>query len=350
MCLESRDVDSENSIRAKFFGRKKEMQRLSMHLDNLTHGQGALVMIVGEPGIGKTRTAEAFEVGARDLGIDVFWGRCYEGEGAPLYWPWIQILRHYLSLYEDEEISGHAGHGLPAIASVVSGFAIRFPGLPELPAIEDPISSRFRFFDSLSTLFVALAKIKPIVLILDDLHWADASSLLFLEFINHNISGSPIAIVGTCRDSELSRTHPLFETLGALMRVDVFDRVALRGLTLEDVRDMLSEVYDISERELSRVAEEIHERTEGNPFFVAEVLRLMREEAGASVSNSIRDAILPRTRVPEGIFEAIGRRLNRLSDGSTALLAPAAVVGREFHLEVMRRLIPDIDEQNGKPR
>ncbi|MBI3303681.1 MAG: AAA family ATPase [Deltaproteobacteria bacterium] len=163
-----------------FVGREREMEELRAGLEGAFGGRGRLFLLAGEPGIGKTRLAEEFATVARQRGAQVLWGQCWEGEGAPAFWLWVQIVRSYVQHYSPDALAAEMGAGAADIAQVVSEVKERLPGLPGPPEIE-PTQARFRFFDSLTTFLKNAGSRQPLVLILDDLHWADTPSLLLLS-------------------------------------------------------------------------------------------------------------------------------------------------------------------------
>src|SRR5262245_60168345 len=165
-----------------FVGREREMAALRANLEDAFTGCGRLVLLVGEPGIGKTRTAHELAAHARLQGAQVFTGRCYEGDGAPPFWPWVQIVRAYLHDCDLDTLRADLGTGAVDIADVLSEVRKRLPQLPTAPTMESA-HTRFRFFDSFTTFLRNVAHRKALVLILDDLHWADTSSLLLLQFL-----------------------------------------------------------------------------------------------------------------------------------------------------------------------
>ena len=188
-----------------------------------------MVTLVGEPGIGKTRTSMELATYASLRHAQVLWGRCYEGQGAPSYWPWVQAIRSYVRERDPERLRSEMGTGAADIAEIVSDVSDRLPGLPAPPSLE-PEQARFRLFDSITAFLKSAGRSQPLVLILEDLHWADQPSLLLLEFVARELAGARILIIGTYRDMELSRRHPLSQTLGELTRERLFQRVLLRGL------------------------------------------------------------------------------------------------------------------------
>jgi DNA-binding CsgD family transcriptional regulator len=204
---------------------------------------------------------------------------------------------------------------------------------PAMP--DDPRQAQFRFFDSVTTLLITASSRRPLVIILDNLHWADPSSLSLLEFLAQELSASHLLVVGTYRDVGVSRGQSLFHTLGGLSRQRLFHRIPLRGLALDEVRDLIRRMTGV-EPDNSLVSA-IHEQTAGNPFFVREMVRLLAQEGMLTAESA--GALEGRDfRLPEGIREAIGRRLSSLSDECRGLLAQASVVGREFALRLLATL------------
>ena len=160
-----------------FVGRQQEMAELTAALGESMSGQGRLVMLVGEPGIGKTRTAQELAALAEARGAQVLCGRCYEEEGAPPYWPWVQIMRNYVQQAGAELLTAEMGPGAADIAEIVLEIKGKLPDLETPPALE-PEQARFRLFDSITTFLKNAAQSKPLMLVLDALHWADRSSLI----------------------------------------------------------------------------------------------------------------------------------------------------------------------------
>ena len=179
------------------------------------------------------------------------------------------------------------------------------------------------------------------MLVLEDLHWADMPSLLLLEFFTRELTGARLLLVGTYRDVELNRQHPLSETLAQLTRERVFDRILLRGLSEGDVGRFLEVTSGISPpRGLVRA---VYTQTEGNPLFVTEVVRLLVQEGELSPEKA-GERESWEVRIPEGVKEVVGRRLNRLSQRCNETLTVASVIGREFTLGQLDRLIDDLNQ------
>ena len=320
-----------------FVGRQREMAELTAALDDAITGQGRIVMLAGEPGIGKTRTARELSAHAERRGAQVFWGWCYEDGGAPAYWPWLQPIRAYVRQVEPEKLRSEMGAGAASIAEVLHDVSGKLPGLPKPPVLE-PEQARFRLFDSITNFFKTAAQSRPLMIILDDLQWSDRSSLQLLEFLAKEITSSRLLLAGTYRDVEVSGRHPLSQTLGALMRessLGGFQRMQLGGLTQQEVGEFVEASTGVA---ISQEAKELlHGRTEGNPLFVGEVTQQIRAE-------DLTTAGTWANTIPEGIRDAISRRLDRLSEQCNEVLTTASVIGRDFDFRLLNILSAEIPE------
>ncbi len=321
-----------------FVGREREMGELNKALEEALTGQGRLVMLVGEPGIGKTRTAQQLASYAETLGAQVWWGRCYEAEGAPSYWPWVQPIRSYVQQADPQQLTSEMGPGAADVAELVPEIHGKLPDL-EPPPVLEPEQTRFRLFDSVTGFLKNAARSQCLMLVLDDLQWADRSSLRLLEFLAREMAASPILVIGTYRDVELSRQHPLSETLAQLSREPVFQRVLLRGLSPEDAAPFIEAVTSIQPH--PSLAEIIYAHTEGNPYFMTEVVHLLSEQDALTAPAGETAGHL-EIRIPEGVREVIGQRLNRLSEDCNRMLSTASIIGREFDFELLRALISEV--------
>jgi eukaryotic-like serine/threonine-protein kinase len=331
-----------------FVGRREEMDGLKDALENALSGKGSLAMLVGEPGIGKTRLAEEFGVYAGLRGSQVLIGHCYEGESSLPYRPFVEALRQYTRSRPDAELRNQLGPGAPEIATLVSEIRARFPDIEEAPKL-DPEAERLRLFESVTEFLHNASTAQPLVLHLDDLHWADKPSLLLLQHLAQRSARDRLLILGAYRDIELDRTHPLSEALGALRRLPNYRRVLLRGLPLESVADLLGVVEPSEEAAAGRqlLAAALHQETEGNPFFIREVLAHLIEtgklvhEGGRWVG---RVTSVSELGIPEGVREVIGRRLSRLSDGCNKMLTLASTMTGGFTWEALKAINADVPE------
>jgi DNA-binding winged helix-turn-helix (wHTH) protein len=314
-----------------FVGREGVMGELRAALDDALAGRGRVALLVGEPGIGKTRTAEELAAEARARGAVVLTGRCHEGEGAPAFWPWVQILRAHVVGRESRRLAADLGSGAADVAQLVPEVQAAVPGVPPLVASAAE-QARFRLFESVTGYLERVSRREPLVLVLDDLHWADKPSLLLLQFLAREMRVMRLLVVGTYRDVELGRQHPLAAVLGELAREAPYRRIALRGLTADEVRRFIEAAAGAPPE--PALAAAVYDMTEGNPFFIGEVVRLLAAEGAPAAGSDVTLA----GRLPEGVREAIGRRLSVLSEECNRVLSEASVVGREFDLGVLERV------------
>jgi class 3 adenylate cyclase len=321
-----------------FVGREKEMDELRAALEDALAGKGRLLMLVGEPGIGKTRTADELATYARLRNAQVLWGRCYEGEGAPAYWPWIQVIRSHVHDRDPAKLLSEMGPGAADIAQVVSEVRERLPGLPTPPSLE-PEQARFRLFDSITTFLKNAGQGQPLVLVLDDLHWADKPSLLLLQFLVRDMRGARLLCVGTYRDIELGRQHPLAQTLAELAREQLSQRILLRGLTARDVGRFIELTAGLSPP--AALVKALYRETEGNPFFMNEIVRLLVSEGRLERPDEVKSWSVT---IPQSVREVVGRRLDHLSEECNRVLTVASVIGREFGLDVLQRVTDASDD------
>jgi hypothetical protein len=212
----------------RFVGRASELDALRAAFDGALSGQTAVVMVVGEPGIGKTRTVEELGVYAALRGAQVLWGHSYEGEIGVPYLPFVEALRTFVRGLSDEGHLLDPAAGCAEVATIVPELRDRLPHLPELPSLEGE-AERHRLFEGVTAFLVAATRIRPLVLVLDDLHWSDKPSLLLLAHLARRVRQSRLVIIGTYRDVELERSHPLAEAMAALRRERLYERVLLRG-------------------------------------------------------------------------------------------------------------------------
>src|SRR5215469_8327466 len=250
----------------RFIGRAEEMAALRAAIDASLGGQASLVMVAGEPGIGKTRLAEEAGSYARLRGAQVLVGRCYEGESASPYSSFVEVIREYASTRPDDALRAEMGGGASDIAKLVPEILKRIPDLPPAPPA-DPKGERLRLFDGVASFLVNASKANPMMLHLDDLHWADKPSLLLLQHLARRFKGSRLLVVGTYRDVELDRGHPLSGVLAELRRERLYDRMLLRGLAEPEVKELVEAIYqqEVTGGGGEDFVRAILRETEGNP-------------------------------------------------------------------------------------
>jgi DNA-binding SARP family transcriptional activator len=317
-----------DATRRAFVGRARELTQLGAALDGALAGRGRLVLLAGEPGIGKSRVADALMEQARARGATTLVGRCWEAGGAPAYWPWIQALRVAIAETEAEALRSQLGGGAADVAQLLPQLRERFPELPEPPAAEGE-GARFRVFEATRSFLRNAARARPLVVALDDLHAADAPSLLLLQFVARGLDDSRLLILGAYRDVDPTLRAPLTSALAELVREAHTEQIGLTGLSAAEVGEYVKLSTGIEPA--PGLVETIHAETEGNPLFVSETVQLLAAEGHVDEADA-------HVRIPPGVRAVIGRRLERLPKRCRELLVPASVMGREFGLDALTEL------------
>jgi class 3 adenylate cyclase len=317
-----------------FVGRDEELARIVGLLHRAQAGEGALVMIVGEPGIGKTRLAEEVAELAQREGTRVLAGRCYEGEWAPPYGPFVEAIETYARAVPPDELRHDLGPGAPPLARLVPSLRERLPDIPEpIPLQAD--EERFRLLDAVSQLLIVASERASVVVVLDDLHWADRDTIAMLRHVARAVPRRRMLVLGLYRDVELDRQHPLADALGTLRREAPYERVVLKGLDVGGVGALLEAIG--RQEPNPALVRALSDETSGNPFFIREVLihlveeRKLYREGGRWRSNVTSTAELG---IPEGVRQVITRRLARLSEAANKLLAAASAFEGAFRFDV----------------
>jgi class 3 adenylate cyclase len=304
-----------------FVGRGHELDRLLSGWQRALAGDMQAVLIAGEPGVGKTRLAGEWSSLAFDQGAVVLYGRCDEDLGAP-YQPFAEAMRALTPCLGATRL--RELRGVEALLPLVPGLTDVLPDLATRPRA-DADTERYALFDAVVALLGIASANAPVVLILDDLHWAAKPTLLLLRHLLRFGEHSRVQIVGTYRSTDLDRSHPLAGMLADLHRDGTAHRIHLSGLDEQDVTTYVAEAgYD--DEELARALASV---TGGNPFFLIEALRHVDESGGVWDPGTL----------PQGVREAVSRRLSRLSAETNKALGAAAVVGSRFALELVERVV-----------
>jgi len=316
-------------------GRNAELERLGRRLAEVRRGRGGLVLIGGEPGIGKTRLVEEVAEQAVRDGATVLWGHCYEGEWTPPYAPFTEAIEADLVHTDPEELRTSLGPEGPVLAQLVPKLRTILPDLPDAVALP-PDEERFRLLDAAAQYFAARAQREPLLLCLDDLHWVDRGSLAMLRHLARLAARNPVLILGTYRDAEVTAGHPLADALGAFPRETTFERFRIEGLDTAGTAELLSAIaeHEVEEKVGAAWAHE----TDGNPFFIAELVRHLIEEGHLFRTPDGRwttDRPLRELAIPDTVRDVIARRLSRLSDEARGLLQVASAFEGPFRFDVV---------------
>lgn len=329
--------------RTPFVGRDPEATELSRLLDQMLTGQGSLVLVGGEPGVGKTRLARELMATARQRGALCLTGHCYEMEGSPPFVPFVEMTEQAVGMLP-QALRAAMGDLAPEIAAVVPSLRRTYSDIPPLPEVPADQQRRLIFGAFLEYIRRGTQK-SPAVYLLDDLHWADESTLQLLQHLAPHLATMRVLIVGTYRDVELDVKRPFAKTLESLVRQRLATRIALRRLQESSVHELLAKMSGSAPP--SGLAKAVFRETEGNPFFVEEVYQHLSEEGKLFDASGAwkADLRVDTIEVPEGVRLVIGRRLDRLGAHARTVLTAAAIVGRTFPLDVVQACVDLSDDE-----
>ena len=319
-----------------FVGRDAELKQLEQLWAEVEGGQLRLALLSGEPGVGKTRLAGELARMLHSQGSTVLVGRCDEDLGVP-YQPFVEALHHFIEHTPAGLLGRGLGRGAGELVRIYPDLANRLRGLNP-PIQSDPETERYRLFEAVAGWLATASSDGPMLLVLDDLQWATKPTLQLLRHVVRSTGPRHLLVLGIYRDTELSHDHPLTELLADLRRQTGAERLSLSGLAEVDVIHFMTQAagHELDDDGVA-LARVIHAETDGNPFFVREIIRHLTETGGLEQRDGRWGSPLPVEElvVPEGIREVVGRRLSRLSADTGYALRVASVVGPEFDLAVV---------------
>src|SRR5215468_4492365 len=318
-----------------FTGRTAELRRLTRRLDEACAGQGGVVLLAGEPGIGKTRLIAEVAETARAQGALVLWGRCYEGEAARPFGPFAEALGEYARTAAPEVLRADLGLHAAPLTRLLPLLRERLPDLPD-PVPLEPAEERVRLLDAVAQSLLAVAARMPTVLVLDDLHWADAGTVALLRHVARFAPRARLLVLGAYRDVEVEAHHPLTEALGTLPRETSYEQFGLGGLGAAGIKELVDTVAD---REMPMAwVEALTRETSGNPFFLREVLLHLAEEGALVPAHGSAAPGPENLQLPDTVRQVIARRLARLPGATAELLQVASAFTSGIDFEVARRV------------
>jgi class 3 adenylate cyclase len=324
--------------RSPFVGRTQELSTLIRLGETARRGSGALALIAGEPGIGKTRIAEEVATAfAADGGV-VLWGACHEGEWSPPFEPFVQALDAYVDATPADVLRSEIGPVAGVLSQLSSGVRDAFPdALP--PAPVQPDEERYRLAEAVMRVLDAVSARAPVLVVLDDLHWSDSATVAMIRRAARAAAQRPVLVLGLYRASDLTEGHPFTHAVHELPRETEVQFVRLEGLEELAVSRLLTMLADQDVD--TEVVERIARETGGNPFFIRELLLHLLEE-GALKQTDDGSWTAPRgapdVRVPESVRQVLGKRLLRMMPETTALLKAAAAFDGPFRFDVVTRV------------
>jgi class 3 adenylate cyclase len=329
-------------------GREAEMKEIIDAATRVAAGEGREVLLIsGEAGLGKTTLVAEAARSAFDAGACVVFGHCEEDLATP-YQLFAEALGHYVTHAPEDQLRAHVETHGSELSRLLPAVASRIPELPQSKAA-DSDAERYLLFAAVVGLLASVSQHLPVILVLDDLQWADKGSLLLLRHLAASDAPMRVLIVGTYRDSELSNSHALVETLATLRRLGGVSRVELIGLDDTGVMALMEAAagHHLDNHAVG-LAHAIYRETDGNPFFVSEVLRNLTE-IGAIRQDSegrwVAEHSLDVIALPDSVREVIAARVLRLGNDAGRVLSVASVIGRDFDLDLLARVTKKTDDE-----
>ena len=332
---ESKEMASESTsilerlVQGRLVARKNELQKLQERWRLAQQGHGHIVMLSGEPGIGKTRLADELISQAHKDGAAILRGGCYEYEATTSYLPFVEALRDWVNRQTADALRAQVSDTAIELAKLAPELEIKLGPFRANPPL-GPKEERLRLFDNIARFLQSLAASRGVLLFIDDLHWADRGSLSLLHYVMRHLRYDRAMVLSAYRDMELNRSHPLAGVLVDWNREHLITRLFLSRFNREDTTSMLTTL--LREDTISpEFANLVFRETEGNPFFVEEVVKALIEQGEIYRSGDHWDRReIHELTVPQSVKEAVGRRLSRLSEPCAELLTMAAGLGKQF--------------------
>ncbi len=317
--------------------RAEEMRLLREAVDRAVHGQGGVVLLYGEAGIGKTRLARELAAYARLRGMRVLSGRCpalFRMDGVPPYILWKEVVKDYLETCTPEQLSRAIGYYPMEVSKLVPELKQILRTMPESFPL-GPEHGRDRLFEAVSQFITNISKEIPLLVILDDLQWADESSLLLLHYLARGVHKEPLLLLGAYRDTDVNEKHPLIPVLTELNRERLLQSVQLKRMSFDDVSDMIKRILEQDDIP-RKFCELIYDKTRGNPFFAEEVIKSLKEEGVVyREENKWKIKEVSKIEFPETVKSVIKKRISRLEDECQNVLTMASLVGNDFTFEAL---------------
>jgi tetratricopeptide (TPR) repeat protein len=301
------------------------------------HGEGGLVFIHGEAGIGKTRLVRELGAYARSRGVQVLYGRCpalFRMDGVPPYILWKEVIKDYLETCTPEQLYRVVGYYPAEVAKLVPEISQKLRSIPQSFPIS-PEQEQNRLFEAVSQFITNISRETPLLVVLDDLQWTDPSSLLLLHYLACGVQKTPLLLLGAYRSTDIDAKHPLTPVLAELNRERLPQSMQLKRMTLSDVSEIIRNILEQDDVP-TKFCELVYEKTKGNPFFAEEVIRsLTEEEAIYREGNKWVFKEISNIEFPDSVRNVVKARLSRLDEECQNVLTLASFVGNDFTLEAM---------------
>jgi len=317
--------------------RAEEMVLLREAVDRAVRGEGGLVFLYGEAGIGKTRLTRELGAYARLRGVQVLYGRCpalFRMDGVPPYVLWNEVIKDYLQVCTPEQLYRVIGFYPSEVCKLVPEIKQKLGAIPQSLPIS-PEQERDRLFEAVSQFIINISKETPLLVVLDDLQWTDQSSLLLLHYLARGVYREPLLLLGAYRDTDIDERHPLSPVLTELNRERLLQSTQLKRMSFDDVSEMIKRILEQDDvpREFCEL---VYEKTRGNPFFVEEVIKSLKEEEVIyREENKWKIKEVPRIEFPKTVKSVVKKRISRLDDECQNVLTMASFVGKDFTFEAL---------------
>jgi tetratricopeptide (TPR) repeat protein/tRNA A-37 threonylcarbamoyl transferase component Bud32 len=317
--------------------RAEELSLLRETVDKAVRGEGSLVFLCGEAGIGKTRLTRELGAYARLRGMRVLYGRCpalFRMDGVPPYVLWNEVIKDYLDVCTPEQLYRVIGFYPGEVSKLVPELRQKLGAVPQSFAIS-PEQERDRLFEAVSQFIGNISKETPLLVVLDDLQWTDQSSLLLMHYLARGIYRESMLLLGAYRDTDIDDKHPLSPVLTELNRERLLQSIPLKRMSLNDVSEMIRQILEQDEvpREFCEL---VYEKTRGNPFFAEEVIKSLKEEEIIyREEDKWKIKEVSKIEFPKTVKNVIKNRINRLDDECQNVLTMASFVGNDFSFEAL---------------
>jgi predicted ATPase/KaiC/GvpD/RAD55 family RecA-like ATPase len=302
------------------------------------HGEGGLVFIHGEAGIGKTRLVRELGAYARSRGVQVLYGRCpalFRMDGVPPYILWKEVIKDYLETCNPEQLYRVIGFYPAEVAKLVPEIRQRLATIPQSFPIS-PEQEQNRLFEAVSQFITNISRETPLLVVLDDLQWTDPSSLLLLHYLARGVQKTPLLLLGAYRSTGIDSKHPLTPVLTELNRERLPQSVSLKRMSLDDISEMIKQILEQDDTP-PEFCKMVYEKTRGNPFFAEEVIKSLKEEDVIyRDENKWKIREVTRIEFPETVKGVIKARIGRLDDEQQNVLTMASLVGNDFTFEALQ--------------
>ncbi len=338
--LERDRVPSPRPIAAKevpLVDRTEEMDALKEAVYRAVHGEGGLVFIHGEAGIGKTRLVRELGAYARSRGVQVLYGRCpalFRMDGVPPYILWKEVIKDYLETCTPEQLNRVIGFYPAEVAKLVPELSQKLRAFPQSFPIS-PEQEQNRLFEAVSQFVTNISRETPLLVVLDDLQWTDPSSLLLLHYLARGVQKTPLLLLGAYRSTDIDAKHPLTPVLTELNRERLPESIQLKRMSFSDVSEMIKNILE-QEDVPADFCRLVFEKTKGNPFFAEEVVKSLKEE-GIIYREGNKWAFKDVSSIefPETVKNVVKARFSRLDEDCQNVLTMASFIGNDFTLEAM---------------